>query len=164
VTIYNEQNVPEIVDAYYRTSVFHNAAADNFHAGGILFPIDIQSGEMRPGISAGTFGVEPIIHHPLTGARVAGVVHSGWPEMANLATRLHRLFPNILMPGWDIGFDDKGAIAVEGNDTSSITIEEQALYGGLAKSRTLALLAYHAGCWLERNVPEKSRWSFIKNQ
>ena len=49
VTIPNEIGDPEIVDAFYRTSFLPNAAVDNFHSGGVLFPIDIASGRLLPG-------------------------------------------------------------------------------------------------------------------
>ena len=56
----NEAGDPEIVEAYYRTSTRAEAAVDNFHAGGMLFPLDIASGRLRPGCTSG-FAADPRI-------------------------------------------------------------------------------------------------------
>jgi hypothetical protein len=163
VTMNNERGEPEIVDSFYRTSIRPDAAVDNFHAGGMLFPVDITSGVLRPGLTDRQHDPTPITHHPETGARVAGVTHPGWTAMAELALRLHRLFPDLVMPGWDVGFDRAGPIAVEGNNTSAISINRQATFAGVAGTRTLALMAYHARRWLELNEPEHSRRRFARH-
>jgi hypothetical protein len=78
--------------------------------------------------------------------------------MAQLAPQLHRLFPDLVMPGWDIGFDKDGPVLVEGNRVSGISMNRQPLLGGVAGTRAFTLLAYHAKRWLEANEPERSRW------
>jgi hypothetical protein len=158
VTMFDEAGAPEIVDSFYRTSILPGAAVDNFHSGGVLFPIDITCGVLGPGMADAAYSPTAITHHPETGARVAGLMHPGWRAMSDLAIRLHRLFPDLVMPGWDIGFDESGAIAIEGNDTPGFSINRQALFDGLGGTRAFALLALRAGHWLECNEPQHSRW------
>ena len=163
-TMFNEHGEPEIVDAAYRTSTAPHAAVNNFHAGGLGFPIDVNSGLLSPGVVNGPYDPSsPITHHPQTGARVAGLRHPAWHTASELALRLHRLFPDLVMPGWDIGFDKNGPIAIEGNHVSGISLTRQPSFGGLVGTRTLTLLAYHANQWIERNEPERSRWRFSRN-
>lgn len=158
VTMLDESGNPEIVDSFYRTSTHQGAAVDNFHAGGILFPIDIASGRLHPGLSDAAYGSTPIVCHPETSEVIAGSTHPGWQQMAELAIRLHRLFPDFVMPGWDIGFGSDGVVAVEGNDIPGISVNRQATFGGLVGTRAFALLAFHAAKWLDQNEPTTSRW------
>lgn len=163
-TMFNEDGEPEVVDAAYRTSTDPRAAVNNLHAGGLSFAIDVATGLMRPGVSDGPYDPSsPITHHPETGERVAGLMHPAWPATVELALRLHRLFPDLVMPGWDIGFDKNGPIAIEGNHVSGISMARQPPFGGLVGTRTLTLQAYHAGQWLERNEPVQSRRRFAKS-
>ena len=163
-TMFNEHGEPEVVDAAYRTSTAPHAAVNNFHAGGMGFPIEVATGVLCPGVWNGPYDPSsPITHHPQTGARVAGLTHPAWHASAELALRLHRMFPDLVMPGWDIAFDKNGPIIIEGNGVSGISITRQPPFGGLVGTRTLTLLAYHASQWLERNEPERSRWRFSKN-
>jgi hypothetical protein len=68
VTMFNERGDPEIVDSFYRTSVTPDAAVDNFHAGGLLFPVDITSGVLLPGVTDSAYDPIPITH-PRPGCR-----------------------------------------------------------------------------------------------
>jgi len=158
VTAFNEAGEPEIVDSFFRTSILAEAAVDNFHAGGVLFPIDIKTGALQPGMTDTAYDGRMVARHPQTGDVVAGRVHPGWQAMAGFALRLHRLFPDMVMPGWDIGFDADGPIAVEGNETPRFSLNRQSTFGGLVGSRAHALLAFHAEKWLAANEPEGSRW------
>jgi hypothetical protein len=162
VTLINESGEPEIVDSFFRTSIHADAAVDNFHAGGMLFPIDIATGAFLPGMTDKAYDAKAVTHHPQTGGLVAGRVHPGWQAVAELSLRLHRLFPEMVMPGWDIGFDADGPIAVEGNDTPRFSLNRQSTFGGLVGTRTLTLLALHAEQWLAANEPEGSRWRVPK--
>jgi hypothetical protein len=124
----------------------------------MLFPVDIATGAFLPGMTDRAYDGKMIDRHPQTGGLVAGCVHPGWQAMSAFALRLHRLFPELVMPGWDIGFDADGPIAVEGNETPRFSLNRQATFGGLVGTRALALLALQAERWLAANEPEGSRW------
>jgi len=158
VTMINEAGVPEIVDAFYRTSIRPDAAVDNFHNGGVLFPIDLTTGMFQPGMTDAAFDQKPITCHPQTGTPMVGRVHPRWQEMAEMALRLHRMYGECMLPGWDIAVAADGAVAIELNMVSGISINRQPQFGGLVGTRLFSLLAFHANEWLERNEPPTSRW------
>ena len=158
VTMINETGVPEIVDAFYRTSIRPHAAVDNFHSGGVLFPIDIATGMFLPGMTDAAFDQLPITCHPQTGTPMVDRLHPRWQEVAEMALRLHHIYSECVMPGWDIAVAADGAVAIELNMVGGISINRQPKFGGLAGTRLLSLLAFHANEWLERNEPPTSRW------
>ena len=53
--------------------------------------------------------------HPATGERVTGRRLSGWPDLAGLALRAHRVFRARTLVGWDIGWTPDGPVILEGN-------------------------------------------------
>jgi hypothetical protein len=158
VTVFNEDDKPEIVDAFFRTSARAGAVVDNFHSGGLIFPIDLNSGQFRPGFANTPWGEKFFDYHPETGARVAGCFHPAWRDMSDLALRLHEAFSSFAVVGWDIGFSESGLIITEANSTPEISIGRQGSMGGLAGTRLLGLLAYQAAQWLLENEPPESRW------
>lgn len=158
VTMFNEAGVPEIVDAFYRTSIKPDAAVDNFHNGGVLFPIDLTTGRFLPGMADAAFDQQPIMCHPQTGTSMVDRVHPRWQEVAEMALRLHHIYSECIMPGWDIAVAPDGVVAIELNMVSGISINRQPQFGGLVGTRLLSLLAFHANAWLERNEPPTSRW------
>lgn len=158
MTMFNEAGEPEIVDAFYRTSIKPHAVVDNFHNGGVLFPIDVATGLFRPGMVDAAFDQQPLTCHPQTGAPMVGRAHPYWPSVAKMAIRLHRIYPECVMPGWDIGVAPDGLVAIELNTVGAVSINRQPELGGLIGTRLLALLAFHANQWLGRNEPPTSRW------
>ena len=162
VTMIDETGEPEIVESFYRTSVSPGAAVDNFHAGGLLFPIDPTTGILRPGFSDGPYNADAVTRHPITGTDMVGTVHPCWRPMVELALRLHRIYPDLIMPGWDIGFGHDGPIVIEGNNCSAISLNRQSTFDGVVGTRALALMTYHSDKWLELNEPVGSRRRFAK--
>ena len=160
VTVQDETGEPEIVDAFYRTAVAANAAADNYHSGGCWFPVDRQTGVLLEGFRAG-FERRPVRErlHPITGAPVAGRQHPGAAASFELARRAHQAFPDLFVVGWDIGYGPEGAFIVEFNVPPGVDAGTQNTLGGFIGSRFGALFAFHAARWLEASVPAGSRWA-----
>jgi hypothetical protein len=161
VTVLDEAGQPEIVDAFYRTAVAPDAAADNYHSGGIWFPIDRVTGILREGFRYG-FERRPVRErvHPITGAPIAGRVHPGAAASYALALSAHRAFPDLLVVGWDIGYGPDGPVIVEFNVPPGVDAGTQNTLGGFIGSRFGDLFAFHAARWLRDNVPAGSRFSF----
>lgn len=162
VTMINESGVPEIVEAFYRTSTKPDVAADNFHQGGLLFPIDIDTGEVRAGFGDKSYALPPIINHPETGSRMAGGLLPGWGAVSGLALRAHLSFRELLIVGWDIAHASDGPVLIEANIPPGISVRRQGASEVLVGTRLLALLAHHAGAWLENREPTGSRWRAAK--
>ncbi|MFO1184115.1 MAG: sugar-transfer associated ATP-grasp domain-containing protein [Bauldia sp.] len=159
VTIWNERDEPEVVEAFYRTSTSPSAPVDNFHAGGTFYPLDIASGTLREGFGP-RFAERPVPleTHPLSGQRMAGRPLPGWSGMSDLALALARVFPDVPIVGWDVGYTPTGPLAVEGNAPPGITPTRQFSTGGLVGTRFLTLVAHHAARWLVAHEPAGSRW------
>ncbi len=158
VTLMNERGKPEIVEAFYRTSVAGGATIDNFHGGGILFPIDLATGTLRPGCGAVFDALKPVTIHPQTGQPVAGQAMPGWEAISDLAIRLHTSFSDLLIAGWDIAYTPDGPVVIEVNVPPGITPQRQGLTGPMVGKRFFSLIAHHAAHWLETAEPEGSRW------
>lgn len=164
VTIMNEQNEPEIVEAFFRTSAVPSAAIDNFHGDGILFPIDFRTGRLAPGCSESKPLTMPVIAHPQTGATVAGKSLPGWEAISALSLQAHGQFPGLTLVGWDIGYTPQGPMLVEANVPPGVTLQRQAVSGALVGTRFLGLLAFHAGAWLAAQDPGTSRWHALARE
>lgn len=160
VTAFNEKGEPEIVDAFYRTSTAPDAAVDNFHAGGLIFPIDLATGQFKAGFADAPWGNATLTRHPTTGFEMCGSVHPGWEAMSRLALRLHSHFDDFIVVGWDIAFTPTGAVVVEANSPPAVSINRQGSFDGLVGTRMLSLLAFQARRWLEASEPPESRWRF----
>jgi hypothetical protein len=158
VTFLNEKEEPEIVEAFYRSSYAPDAATDNFHNGGVLFPVDHETGRLADGCCESRAILEPIVEHPQTGSKVSKELLPNWSEMSELALRAHRAFSDLLLVGWDVAYTKDGPVLIEANTPPGITLERQAAAGALVGTRFIALLAFHARRWLELAEPINSRW------
>lgn len=78
--------------------------------------IDLQTGEL--GQMCSDIDLAPQSwwdRHPQTGAQVKGRIIAQWPEIAALAQRAHRAFPQRKLVGWDIALTPTGPMLLEGN-------------------------------------------------
>lgn len=158
VTVVNERDEPEIVEAFFRTSVAADAVVDNFHGGGVLFPIDIRTGRLTPGCREDYDSTEPFVAHPQTGVTIAGRLLPGWAATSVLALQAHGLFPGLALVGWDIANTPDGPVLVEANVPPGTTMQRQGITETFVGSRFLELLAFHARAWLAIHEPSGSRW------
>ena len=60
-------------------------------------------------------GIEPVTHHPVTGAALEGAALPDWEALRGLALRCARHFGLLRTVGWDIALTPKGPVVVEGN-------------------------------------------------
>lgn len=89
---------------------------DNFAAGGIAAPVDLETGRLGVAIgkdvSRGQFR-----EHPDSGAPIAGTALPFWPEAQRLALDAQRLFNDVPFVGWDIVLGPDGPTLLEANTT-----------------------------------------------
>jgi hypothetical protein len=79
-------------------------------------PVDLMTGEL--GLLASDKREDALdffTYHPVTGARIAGVVLPEWPAVKALAQRAHAVFNDRFVIGWDIAVTPEGAVLIEGN-------------------------------------------------
>ncbi len=87
---------------------------DNFEAGGIAAPIDLQTGVMGPAVAKdprkGAFQV-----HPDSGAPIEGVAVPFFRESIDATLSAHSCFPWMPFVGWDVVVTDEGPLLLEAN-------------------------------------------------
>lgn len=116
MTVKNEFGAFEATHAVFKSSTKADAIVDNFHKGGIVSKVDMQSGELGPASDAGV--ARPCVwldHHPLTGGRIKGRHLPQWPETVGLVRRAHAAFPDRVTVGWDVAITTCGPVIIEGN-------------------------------------------------
>lgn len=93
-----------------------NAIVDNFKQGGLAAAIDIDTGTLQPALRRSL--EESHLNfsaHPETGAKIAGLRLSQWPEARDLILRAHAAFAEFPSVGWDLSLTTEGPMIIEGN-------------------------------------------------
>jgi hypothetical protein len=86
---------------------------DNYHAGGLAAPVDLESG--RIGAGSASSGIQWFSAHPETGRRFEGLVVPEWNDVLTQARAAARSMPDFRSIGWDVAITPNGARIVEGN-------------------------------------------------
>lgn len=94
---------------------------DNMSAGGFASEIDLETGELGPGVAK--LGVMerrmiPYESHPDTGGQIAGRVIPQWDELKTSITDLTNKFPYLNLVAWDVLLLEDGFCIIEGNASS----------------------------------------------
>ena len=144
ITAINEKGIPEPVAAILRMGKFGDSIVDNFHAGGIAAPINLQSGELGP---ATDFGLSPSLgwmdKHPTTGNQIKGFQMPHWDEIKRLAIEAHSHFADRLIIGWDIAVTPDRILLVEGNGAADVDNIQRPHRSPLGLTRYAELAAWH---------------------
>jgi len=111
-----ERGEPLVARAGHRFGTARSAPVDNVSRGGIIAPVDAQSGELGPGFSA-SHDAESVwqTHHPDTGAAIAGARVPDWPRVRDAVLELSGRLAHIPFIGWDVLLGDQGWWIIEGN-------------------------------------------------
>ena len=159
VTVLDEKGEPTVVVGQFRTATKAESPVDNFHAGGCLFHIDLESGRFGKG-EQGDYCDNPVSieRHPATGNQISGVAVPRLAEIRALALRAHALLPSLPCIGWDIAVTEGGPVLVEANVPPGLQPTQQVQVGGFARTRFMSILAHHARTWIEENEPPGSRF------
>lgn len=159
VTVLDETRRPEVVICQFRSATDPSAVVDNYHAGGCLFAIDMETGRFGAGFQL-DFAEHPrvIEDHPATGAPIAGQTVPGLEQACAMALDAHRLFPQVVCIGWDVAYTGRGHVILEGNAPPGIQPSQQIAVGDRARRRIIDLIGFHARQWLETTEPPGSRF------
>lgn len=90
------------------------ALADNFHSGGVAYPLDLTSGEII-GPGRNNTDLCEYTHHPGTEVPMKGMRIPHWEAVCELAEKAMERMPRIGYVGWDIAVTREGAELIEGN-------------------------------------------------
>jgi hypothetical protein len=92
------------------------ASVDNLHQGGLLAPVDLETGRLGRVFTWRGVGLddgEP--RHPDSGRQVEGVVVPFWREALDLCREAQEVFSERASVGWDVGIDPEGPFLLELN-------------------------------------------------
>ena len=89
------------------------STTDNFHSGGVGYPIDIQYGIVKAA-GADMMGERHIIH-PGTEIIVVGFKIPRWNSLIEFVNRAAQKIPDARMIAWDVAITENGFDMVEGN-------------------------------------------------
>lgn len=89
---------------------------DNFHAGGLVGSINLETGRLGRTFKFGPGRGGSLTHHPDTGVQFEKVQVPFVPEAVELCLAAHRFFYGIHSIGWDVVFTEEGPSILEAND------------------------------------------------
>lgn len=111
-TIIDREGNAHVFDAVIRVGG-GNTIQDNFHANGVVYPIDIETGRIKGG-GKDLLNNEYLLH-PSTGIFMPGYQIPRWEEVMNFTLDAARQNPKARFIGWDVAVTDKGCEMIEGN-------------------------------------------------
>ncbi|MGM9826764.1 MAG: sugar-transfer associated ATP-grasp domain-containing protein [Muribaculaceae bacterium] len=86
---------------------------DNYHAGGVGYPLDICSGVVcGPGT---TISGEKVLFHPGSNVKVIGFEVPNWQKLKEFIVRLDHVVPDARLIAWDIAVIKDGFELIEAN-------------------------------------------------
>lgn len=141
-TMRNERGGLELVTSVLRFAGSPDAAVDNLAAGGLLAPVDPETGVLGPAC----YGRKPgdLARHPATNAAIEGRLLPLWPEARDLVLRAHdEAFSRYSMIGWDVGIGSQGPVLIEGNGKPGLFAAQRATRQGIGETRFGELIRYH---------------------
>ncbi len=142
VTMFNENNRAEVVSATFRCASDPNARVDNMKAGGLIVPVDLDTGAL--GLACLGYGGDDHVVHPLTGGAIAGRRLPDWEKATALARRAHdSAFDGYTLIGWDVALTANEPLLIEGNCKPGVLMPQRAARRGLGEGRYGELLAHH---------------------
>lgn len=105
---------PQVIGAYLRVGRA-GAAIDNASAGGIMFPIDVETGELLPGLTKYTPHRDDVLAHPDHHAVIAGYRLENWQAIRRFSRDVLLRLPQTRFAGLDVTVTDQGPVLVEAN-------------------------------------------------
>ncbi len=111
-TILDKNNTPHVISAAVRVGGA-GAEVDNFHAGGVGYPIDTETGIV---CSAGYDILRnKYICHPATNVKVVGFEIPRWKELLEFVFSASKQILNEKLIAWDVAVLPDGFELIEGN-------------------------------------------------
>ncbi len=90
------------------------ATTDNFHSGGIAYPVDLESGKvMGPGRN--NADIKDYERHPGSEVYMIGLQIPYWIEVKEMVKKMMENMPALGYVGWDIAIREDGPEVIEGN-------------------------------------------------
>lgn len=97
---------------------------DHVALGGMACAVDIESGEIGPGVSFIEDSQEPVWHerHPDTGTQIKGTLIPGWKEIRSKILKIADTLAVVPYMGWDVIITEDGFKVLEINSLPGINL------------------------------------------
>lgn len=112
ITVRN-QGKTDVIGAVLRIGV--DSPIDNFSAGGIAAPVDIESGIVYD-YAVSKEGSLVYKYHPKTKCAIKGFQIPYWNDAIEMVMEASNIIPEVKTVGWDVAITKTGPELVEGND------------------------------------------------
>lgn len=137
ITMVDNQGNPHILTAALRCGI-GNSVVDNFSAGGVGYPVNIDNGLIE------AYGIQvtnmrrPIFIHPGTNIVMIGKKIPYWTEVLKLVEEAARVVPQLRYVGWDVAVTETGPLLIEGNPSPGFGLLEgigntRGIYGEIVR-------------------------------
>ena len=154
ISILDEADQPEIVEAHFRIPASEHDHVDNMHAGGLSCVVDIQTGTLGKASDYGLQGSNNFYAcHPLTNALIEGTGLPHWVKTLELIRSAHERARPIKLVGWDVCITDDGPVIVEANLQPCTDGLQRRHRSPLSGTRFAELVGFHV-----RNTVESGHW------
>ncbi len=91
-----------------------DSVLDNLHAGGVQYPIDVESGcIMRGGVKFD--GTKNVLYHPSTGCKMIGLQIPNWDIVVDTVKEAGGIPSDLRYIGWDVAVTEDGCELIEAN-------------------------------------------------
>lgn len=111
-TILDRDGTPHILSASIRVGGA-GSEVDNFHSGGVGYPLDAEHGVVMAAGRAMTG--ERYLYHPGTGAKMIGFEVPEWDKLVAFVFKATQVIPSARMIAWDVAVLEDGFEMLEGN-------------------------------------------------
>ena len=88
--------------------------SDNFHAGGLAYPLDLETGRVS-GPGRNNRDLNEYVHHPGSLIFMPGFQVPFWPQVTGLVRQAMDRVPSLGYVGWDVAVRPEGPELIEGN-------------------------------------------------
>lgn len=133
---------PQLITAVLRMPT-GSSSVDNFAAGGLASPIDLETGRLGPAVYKDPRKPDVEVH-PDSGERIAGEAVPFWSEVLALCLSAHRSFPKVATVGWDVALTTDGPKLIEANPGWCVEVVQMAHGKPLGATAWPELLMTHA--------------------
>lgn len=111
-TIIDQTEHAHVIDAVIRVGG-GDTIQDNFHAKGVVYPIDLETGRIK--CAGKDLQNNEYLTHPSTGVYMPGYQIPRWEDVINFTLDAARQNPKARFIGWDVALTDYGCEMIEGN-------------------------------------------------
>jgi Sugar-transfer associated ATP-grasp len=116
-------DAPFLATAIHRFGTARSFPVDNWGAGGLSAPIDLETGVLgRAAAAPSSNRLEWHELHPETRERIAGLQVPGWGAVKDSVLALAGKLPYLPYVGWDVVVTEAEPVIIEGNSNSDVNL------------------------------------------